>query len=212
MEKSSQRKAYRAADAAWRRIDYDWLFSSGQFALRLNSLTNNLTLCLAIEFQESGKVMLFPGDAEFGSWKSWHDICWQEKAGLDIKTQDLLNKVVLYKVAHHLSHNGTARELGLQMMTHSDLCAMVTLDYDVISSSWKSTMPSRMILKELLEKTQGRIVVMNEGGLYYDLNNTVPLSTKIAEFRQRMTPEEQDAFNQALDDSSEHYIEYTLTL
>jgi hypothetical protein len=213
MKKGSRHKAYKDPDQAWRRIDYDWLFSSGFFALRLNSMTNNLTLCLAIEFEECGKVLLFPGDAEFGSWKSWHNIDWQDKAGIDIKTKDLLNKVVLYKVAHHLSHNGTAKELGLEMMISPDLCAMVPLDYSVISSSWKNTMPSRMILKELLEKTKGRMIVMNEDGIFYDLNEEVPLSDKIAESRQHMTQAERDAFNNALDtDSSEFYIEYTLTI
>ena len=213
MKKDSNHKAYEDPDAAWRRIDYDWLFSSGYFALRMNSMTNNLSLCLAIEFEKSGKVMLFPGDAEFGNWKSWHDIDWQEKAGIDIKTKDLLNGVVFYKAAHHLSHNGTARKLGLDMMTSPDLCAMVPLDYDVISSTWKSTMPSRMILKELLEKTKGRTIVMNEDGLHYDLSKEVPLSDKIEEFRQHMTPAERDAFKAALDtDSSKFYIGYTLTL
>lgn len=213
MQKGSHYNAYEDPDAPWRRIDFDWLFSSGGFALRLNSITNNLTLCLAIEHEESGKVMLFPGDAEFGNWKTWHDVDWKEKAGIDIKTKDLLNRVVLYKVAHHLSHNGTARRLGLDMMTSPDLCAMVPLDYDIISSTWKSTMPSRMILKELLEKTKGRTIVMNEDGLHYDLSKEVPLSNKITEFRQHMTLAERAVFDDALDtDSSEFYIGYTLTL
>lgn len=213
MEKGSHPKAYNDPDAAWRRIDYDWLFGSGYFALRLNSMTNNLSLCLAIEFEESGKVLLFPGDAEFGNWKSWHKIDWQDKAGINIQTKDLLNNVVFYKVAHHSSHNGTAKKLGLDMMIDPDLCAMVPLNYDVISSTWKSTMPSRMILKELLEKTKGRTIVMNEEGLHYDLRKEVPLSEKIAEFRQKMTPAEQAAFNNALTtDSSPYYIGYTITL
>ena len=176
-------------------------------------MTNNLTLCLAIEFEESGKVMLFPGDAEFGSWKSWHNIDWQAMAGIDVSTSDLLNRVVFYKVPHHLSHNGTAKSLGLNMMTSPDLCTMVPLDYDVISPSWKSTMPSRMILKELLEKTKGRTIVMNEKGLYYDLDGEVLLTEKIKEFRQKMTQKEQEAFNKALDaTSSDYYIGYTLTI
>ena len=213
MNNGPHQKAYTNADAAWRRIDYDWLFNSGYFALRLNSMTNNLSLCLAIRFEKNGKVLLFPGDAEFGNWKSWHNINWQDKAGIDIETKDLLKKVVLYKVAHHSSHNGTAKELGLDMMTDPDLCALVPLDYDIISPKWKSTMPSRMILKELLEKTKGRTIVMNLKNLYYDLNKEVPLSKKIKEFQENMTAEERETFNKALDtDSSRFYIEYTLTL
>ena len=53
-----------------------------------------------------------------------------------------------------LSHNGTAKSVGLDMMTSSDLVAMATLDYSVISSTWKSIMPNRMIVKQLLEKTK----------------------------------------------------------
>ena len=84
------------------------------FALRMNGLTNNLSLALAFEFMDSKKVMLFPGDAEFGSWASWHRIKWDEK-GADGKhyTEDLLNRTVFYKVAHHLSHNGQPKDLGL---------------------------------------------------------------------------------------------------
>jgi len=158
-------------------------------------------------------VMLFTGDAEFGSWKSWHDINWKEKAEIDIETRDLLKKVVFYKVSHHLSHNGTARELGLEMMTSPELCAMASLDYDRIRSGWKSTMPNRLILKKLLEKTKGRLIVMNENGLHYDLNEEMPLSNKITEYKKQMTPGELETFNNNLDtDSFEYYIGYTLNL
>ncbi len=70
----ADRHIYDKAEDKWRRIDYDWLLSAGSFALRMNSRTNNLSLVLAIEFIDSGKVLLFPGDAEFGSWKSWQFI------------------------------------------------------------------------------------------------------------------------------------------
>jgi hypothetical protein len=63
----------------WRKIDYNWLHSAGSLALRLNSLTNNRSLALAIEFIDSGRVMLFPGDAEYGSCSSWHTIKWNRK-------------------------------------------------------------------------------------------------------------------------------------
>ena len=126
----------------------------------MNSLTNNLSLVLAIQFEESGKVMLFPGDAELGSWESWHDIEWNDSLpGEDVATEELLNNTVFYKVAHHVSHNGTAQSIGLEMMEHPDLIAMATLNYDVISNGWKTTMPNRAIVKELLERTKGRTIV-----------------------------------------------------
>lgn len=211
LDRADRPRAYTRRGAAWRRIDHDWLFSSGHLALRLDSMTNNLSLCLAIEHVDSGKVLLFPGDAEFGSWNSWHDIDWRDEQGIDVTTEQLLNRVVFYKVAHHLSHNGTARERGLQMMTSPELCAMVPLDYEVISSSWQSTMPSRMILKELLERTRGRTIVMNEAELTYDLEGRVPLADKIEQARQRMSAAERAAFDEATD-ATDHYLEYVLTI
>lgn len=214
-------KSYNASGSnyskeAWRRIDHDWLFASGYLALRMNSLTNNLSLALAFEFEDSGRVALFPGDAEFCSWESWHDIQWEKKglkafkSGGDLTTENLLNRTVFYKVAHHLSHNGTAKRLGLDMMTHKDLAAMATLDYSVISSGWKSTMPNRLIVKQLLEQAKGRLIVMNEEDLFFDLDGSVPLSDKIKEYRKSMSDTERIAFESALDASHEHYIEFVV--
>ncbi len=182
---------------AWRRIDYDWLFSSGHFALRMNSLTNNLSLALAIELKDSGKVLLFPGDAEFGSWKSWQALSW--KIGdKTIKTKDLLSRVVFYKVAHHLSHNGTAKSVGLNQMTSPDLVAMATLDYNEISEGWKSTMPNRQLIRQLLEQTKGRTMIMNLDDLHYDRDKQVPLADKIEEFRGKMSQAERKEFEARL--------------
>lgn len=204
-------KRYEDRINDWRRIDDDWLMSAGQFALRMNSLTNNLSLALAIEFIDSGKVLLFPGDAEFGSWQSWHKIPWNDRFP-GLTTENLLNRVVFYKVAHHLSHNGTARSQGLDMMTSPDLVAMATLDFDVISKGWKSTMPNRLILKQLLEQTRGRTMIMNTKDLYFDLSEQVPLERKIAEYRKRMSANDKRRFNRALDVSQDHFIEYRVAV
>ena len=211
--------AYRSKE--WRKIDFDWLYSAGSFALRMNSLTNNLSLALAIEFEDTGRVMLFPGDAEFGSWSSWHKIDWKEEARSSTDktaenkkeqkhlTEDLLNRTVFYKVAHHLSHNGTAQELGLEMMKHKDLVAMATLDYNVINSGWTSTMPNRAILKELLYRTKGRLMVMNDEGLFFDFNEEVPLKEKIEEARDRMSSKEKKAFEENFE-ATELYLQYVV--
>jgi len=200
---------YEDQDHDWRRIDDDWLFSAGQFALRMNSLTNNLSLVLAFEFIESGKVMLFPGDAEFGSWASWHDLVW-EIDGQEVTASDLLGRTVFYKVAHHLSHNGTARSLGLDLMTDRDLVAMATLDYGSISSGWKRTMPNLMILRDLLEKTHGRLMVMNYDGLHCDPNRQTPLKERIREVQHaKMSTSQRAAYNRRVD-VKDHFIEYKL--
>jgi hypothetical protein len=199
---------YEADD--WRRIDHDWLFNAGSLALRLNTGINNLSLVLAFEFIESGRALLFPGDAEYGSWKSWHDIEW-DVDGETETVEDLLNRVVFYKVAHHLSHNGTARSIGLDMMTSPELVAMATLDYDNISKGWKSTMPNGLLLKNLLQQTRGRTLVMNLDGVPYDRNNNVLLADKIAEARAGMTAAERKAFDDNhSEEADENFIEYVL--
>ncbi len=207
---SSDQEAYNKPAEAWRRIDYDWLFSAGSLSLRMSSMTNNLSLVLAIEFIKSGKVLLFPGDAEFGSWQSWHRIDWETKVE-KLTTEKLLNQVVFYKVAHHLSHHGTARSVGLDMMTHPDLVAMATLDYNVIPPGWKSTMPNVGIIKDLLKKTKGRTIIMNTDQLLFDRKDNTPLEPKINDYRKLMTAEEREAFKQSLVES-EHYISLTLAV
>lgn len=89
----------------WRRIDGDWLFSAEELALVLNKGINNTSLVLAFEFEKSGKVLLFVGDAQRGNWKSWttHK---KERDKFDL-VRDLLRRTVLYKVGHHGSHNAT---------------------------------------------------------------------------------------------------------
>ncbi|QDT99963.1 ComEC/Rec2 family competence protein [Gimesia aquarii] len=207
-----RRSPYENANEAWRRIDFEWLQSSANLALRMNSLTNNLSLVLAIEFKESGKVMLFPGDAEFGSWESWHEIDWNETLpDSDLSTEDLLNRVIFYKVAHHLSHNGTAQSIGLEMMNHPDLVAMATLNYDVISSGWKSTMPNRAILKALLERTNGRTIVQNTDNLFFDLENEIPLTDKIKEYQRRMSTDERNKYTNSIIDDDK-FVEISINI
>ncbi len=201
--------AYKSEE--WRGIDFDWLMSSGSLALRMNSLTNNLSLALAFQFPEERKVMLFPGDAEFGSWSSWHDIEWEDEDET-IDTKDLLNQTVFYKVAHHLSHNGTAQSLGLKLMTHKDLAAMATLDYSIISSGWKSTMPNRLIIKDLLAQTKGRLMIMNTDNLFYDLDDQIPLAKKIEDSRKKMKAADHKKFLDSLDNSDEHFMEYVVKI
>jgi len=212
-QKSGVREIYDDNRQNWRRIDEDWLFSAAALAMRINSITNNLSLALAFEFEDSGKVMLFPGDAEYGSWASWHNIPWAEKSKSKGKPfmEDLLNRTVFYKVAHHLSHNGTARKLGMEMMVHPELAAMATLDYNNISSQWVTTMPNQGLIQDLVKATSGRLMVMNTQGLLYDKKNNISLERGIELARQRMMPEESDAFDKALSlDEQGRFIEYTL--
>ena len=108
--------------------------------------------------------MLLPGDAEFGSWESWHAIKKWDKKGKDGKhlTEDLLNRTVFYKVGHHLSYNGTALEKGIKMMESNEMAAMASMDRKRIASKWKSTMPNKYLVQELIKKCKGKLFIMNE--------------------------------------------------
>ena len=152
----------------WRNIDCDWLHYAGSLAIRLEKYINNTSLVLAIEFIDSGRVLLFPGDAQSGNWESWHDpnLKWTiKKDGQEIvvTAKDLLARTVFYKVGHHLSHNGTASRSGLDLMQSPDLMALATLDYGHINTIWKRTMPSPGVLTTLICKAKGRVFRIDEG-------------------------------------------------
>ncbi|MCA9065550.1 MAG: hypothetical protein KDA96_20925, partial [Planctomycetaceae bacterium] len=105
-------QTYFRPDEEYRRIEHNWMDIAGQFALQLDGAINNTSLVLAIELAESGKVLLFPGDAQVGSWLSWHDHTWKVKRASgteEVTAEQLLNNTVLYKVSHHGSHNATIR-------------------------------------------------------------------------------------------------------
>jgi hypothetical protein len=73
------------------------------------------------------------------------------------------------------------------MMEDPDLAAMATLDYTVISNGWTTTMPNRAILAELLTRTKGRLMVMNEEDLFFDRENQIPLAGRIQSARDQMS-------------------------
>jgi len=160
--------AYDDPRVAWRRIDSDWLGSASDLALQLDNITNNTSLALAFERISDGKVLLFPADAQEGNWLSWHDpaMKWEVPgpgggAKRTVRTVDLLERTVFYKVGHHGSHNATASRRGLELMKSDELVAFVPVDRAVAltrnpQGSWK--MPARALYRRLLEKCNGRVV------------------------------------------------------
>ncbi|WEX76280.1 MBL fold metallo-hydrolase [Sinorhizobium numidicum] len=99
-------KGKRGAAETWRQIDTDWLAGSESLALRLNNEVNNTSLVVAIELTETGKVLLFTGDAQRGSWISWSPLKWTV-AGRLVTARELLGRTIFYKAGHHGSHNAT---------------------------------------------------------------------------------------------------------
>jgi hypothetical protein len=153
------RKAYEAE--SWRNIEHDWLYSVGGLALRYESSINNTSLALAFQFESSERVLLFPGDAEFGNWQSWYDWEWTVNDAGEKKKVDagyLLANTVFYKVGHHSSQNGTASAIGLEKMEHEELSAMVPLSFRKIQSVWLNTMPNDHLCAELIARCQGRVL------------------------------------------------------
>jgi hypothetical protein len=171
---------FNAADK-WRQIEGDWLEAAGEFALQLDSATNNTSLAFALEIGPpgEGKVLLFPGDAQVGNWESWFgkvqvgkqrlgkDMAWRV-AGKTVTAEDLLRRTVLYKVGHHGSHNATLRERGLQLMGRpdgsGDLVAMLPVNEHVARDlAHYGEMPLRSLVKDLLIRTGGRMARSDQG-------------------------------------------------
>lgn len=152
---------------AWRRIDGAGLADAAEFALSLDSDTNNTSLALAFELAD-GRVLLFPGDAQVGNWESWHadtagrPRVW-EVGNREVTTPDLLARTVVYKVGHHGSHNATLRDKGLELMTHEHLVALVPVDTYIAHEKkhWRQ-MPFDPLMARLRERTKGRVVVADE--------------------------------------------------
>lgn len=159
---------YFRKSQVWRKIDRDWLECAETLALALNDFTNNTSLALAFEFIDSGEVLLFPGDAQIGSWLTWADLIWnvtdQNGQKRPVQVADLFPRVVFYKGSHHASYNGTlsgyVEGVGLEEMTHPDLVCVVPVDRAMSKEmGWDRTLPWAPLLKRLAEKTRGRLVL-----------------------------------------------------
>ncbi len=139
-------------DQAWRRIDGDWLQSSSELALALDSATNNTSLVLALQLADQ-TVLLFAADAQVGNWLSWQDLQW--KAGANTVTgPELLDRTILYKVGHHGSHNATLRQLGLEEMSNLQI-ALLPVDHQMALKKRWGQMPFEALLTRLDALTKG---------------------------------------------------------
>lgn len=171
---------------SWRQINEDWLLMAGELALNIDGITNNTCLALAIELVESKKVLIFPGDAQFGNWISWQKLKWEVLDGQGNKTEvnanDLLRRTVLYKVGHHGSHNATLRKSGLELMESPELVAMIPTNKEFAANKktsktpqgWK--MPENELLERLEQKAKGRVILADESGS--EGNENIPLKDR----------------------------------
>lgn len=159
----------------WRKIDDDWLATAGELALWMDDFTNNTCLAIAIELVESKKVLIFPGDAQFGNWISWQKLTWDVPDGnggnRKVKASDLLANTVFYKVGHHGSHNATLRKSGLEMMNvlERELVAMIPTNREFAKTKgnkekggWQ--MPEKKLMERLEQKSKGRVILADDYG------------------------------------------------
>jgi len=145
------------SDQSWRRIDADWLGVAADLAMQLDRGVNNTSLVLAFELTDSGRVLLFPGDAQVGNWLSWQEVNWIIGGG-KVEATDLMARTVYLKVAHHGSQNATLEKKGLELMTSPDLSAFIpTNEVDAKKVGW-GEMPYHSITETLAKKTSGRTI------------------------------------------------------
>lgn len=186
----------------WRRIDHDWLTVAGELALNIDSYTNNTCLALAIELIDSGKVLLFPGDAQVGNWLSWEELEWKIKdpdgTTRTVKSADLLRRTVLYKVGHHGSHNATLREKGLEKMESPNLVAMIPV-HRLTAQDQAWAFPYPALWKRLKEKARGRVL----------LADALDITEIEDEAKKALTDSEWKSFEKSVK-FSDTFVEYRL--
>lgn len=186
----------------WRRIDHDWLTVAGELALNIDNYTNNTCLALAIELIASGKVLLFPGDAQVGNWLSWENLEWKIKDAdgetRTVNSTDLLARTVLYKVGHHGSHNATLRAKGLEKMESSNLVAMIPV-HRATAKDQEWAFPYPGLWNRLKEKARGRVL----------LADAPTIDEIAAEAQKHLTQQEWKSFQKAVT-FADNYIEYRL--
>jgi beta-lactamase superfamily II metal-dependent hydrolase len=131
----------RLSERERRRLVRAVASSPDQLAFALDRAINNTSLvCL---FTYRGRSLLFPGDAQYGSWKSW--LASPEAAAL-------LETIDFYKVSHHGSENASPRT-AVEAMVKPGLVAMASTQ----SVPWPS-IPQEALWSALSERTGGRIV------------------------------------------------------
>lgn len=215
----ADRSQYFAPGEEWRRIDRDWLGAAEQLALKLDSDTNNTSLVLAFTLGKGTgrRVLLFPGDAQVGNWKSWQQYVWpvgtkrDDPSSIDVK--HLFASTILYKVGHHASHNATLRAEGLELMTHPDLVAMIPVQEEFARKTKQWNMPFPSLLARLQEKTKGRVLRADKS-----LSDLRKVSAERAGKTGELTTSEWEDFFAALSegppvpDGVPLYIEYAIRI
>ena len=105
-------------------------------AVALDQAVNGTSLMLLLEV--AGTFLLFPGDAQWGTWKRVLD---------DDEWKDLLQRLSFYKIGHHGSHNATPQTF-VKTYLPVGCCAMAST---LTRKIWPD-IPRLPLLTGLLEK------------------------------------------------------------
>ncbi len=147
LKKTDVFNSYFNKDQAWRQINTDYLMGTDDLAIKLNTGVNNTSLVLAMEIGQTGEVLFFSGDAEFGVWDDWEkDRISPERVGKRqytwtlpdagnqnnpprvVTVEDLMARTVFYKMGHHGSHNATPNTRGVDKLSNPHLHSMIPVD------------------------------------------------------------------------------------
>jgi len=116
-----------------------------RLALALDNVRNNTSL--VILFRYKGKALIFPGDAQWGSWQSWIS---------SSDAQQLLGEVDFFKVAHHGSENATPVDV-VHALREAGVAAMVSTQITPFP-----TIPRLPLLKELEKHCLGSVAIRSD--------------------------------------------------
>lgn len=105
-------------------------------AVALDKAVNGTSLMLVLEI--AGTFLLFPGDAQWGTWSAAMD---------DPEWKDMLGRVAFYKIGHHGSHNATPKKF-VDSMLPEGICAMAST---LTRTIWPD-IPRKPLLKALTDK------------------------------------------------------------
>ena len=108
-------------------------------AVSLEQATNGTSLVLLLRFGET--TMLFPGDAQWGTW---------DRILHDPESEELLRTVNLYKVGHHGSHNATPASFVSKYLKDADASIVPVAPTGI--ESWDE-IPRIPLLEELAKKS-----------------------------------------------------------
>ncbi len=119
----------------------------------MDNAINNQSLVLLFSF--GGVNLLFPGDAQWGSWESWlyqRGPGGNEDSALAEESKRLLASVHFYKVSHHGSVNATPVDV-VQGLTQGSFAAMCSTQ----SVPWAS-IPRGPLMSALEDRSAQRLV------------------------------------------------------